>query len=234
MIIVCRCAPLIPPFLRLMKPAMRILLMTLLVLVGRCSATAQQPSSVDEVPAGENPFGTPADAGEAEGEWTPTHPDGDTPQDRMLALAHTDALPRFDRVELYALTMPAPFDDEEPKRKATSQTFPVRPYGLHADVQGHATLKGDACQKVRSAWQSLTFDRTGGSFCHYPVYGFRLYRGDDLLMETTVCWQCQNFYVPRYDSEKRGYTHGWYGFANDDHAKSLLKLFQGYLAHPKK
>jgi len=67
----------------------------------------------------------------------------------------------------------------------------------------------------------------------FRVYGLRLYRDDVLLFETTVCWQCQNFYVPRYDKENQRFTHGWYGFANDDNAKSLLKLFRSLLPHPK-
>jgi hypothetical protein len=153
----------------------------------------------------------------------------------MQSLAHTEALPSFDRVELYAVSFPKrdPFSDETPKRKATSKTFPVRPYGAHADIHAHVTLKGADCVDLRTAWQSLAFDRLGGAFCHYPAYGFRLYRGDQLLFETTVCWECQNFYVPRYDPEKQRYTHGWYGFANDGKAKALLTLFRSHLLHPK-
>ena len=182
-----------------------------------------------------NPFGATDDYAATEAEWTATHPDGDTPHERMLSLAHTDALPRFDRVEVYAVSMPKrdPFGEAKSKRKATDKTFPVRPYGAHADVLAHVSLTGASCGKLRQAWQSLAFDRLGGAFCHYPVYGLRLYRDDVLLFETTVCWECQNFYVPRYDPEKQRYTHGWYGFANDNNAKSLLKLFRSLLPHPK-
>lgn len=181
-----------------------------------------------------NPFG-PNDDARGRVEWTATHPDGETPHERMLSLAHTDSLPRFDRVELYAVSLPKrdPFSDEKPDRKAESKTFPVRPYGIQADIHAHVSLTGDACDELRAAWRSLAFDRSGGAFCHYPAYGFRLYRGDVLLFETTVCWQCQNFYVPRFDVDKRRYTHGWYGFADDDKARALLKLFRSHLPHPK-
>ena len=175
-----------------------------------------------------SPFG-PTDA---DSKWTPTHPDGDTPQERMLSLAHTDALPRFDRVELFAVSMPKPFSDERPKREPSDKTFPVRPYGVHAGILAHKTISGDACNDFREAWRSLAFDRLGGAMCHYPAYGIRLYRGDDLLFETTICWECQNFYVPRYDSGKQRYTYGWYGFASDYNAKMLLKLFRSHLPHP--
>jgi len=206
-------------------PMIRLALI-LAFLVSASTATLAQ----DEEPAAD-PFGSPSV--DTETKWTPTHPDGDTPQDRMLSLAHTDALARFDRIELYAVSMPKPFGDEEPKREPTESTFPVRPYGVYADIHAHKTIRGAACDELRTTWQSLAFDRLGGAFCHHPVYGFRLYRDDDLLFETTVCWECQNFYVPRYDPDKRRYTHGWYGFANDDNAKSLLKLLRSLLPHPK-
>ena len=151
----------------------------------------------------------------------------------MLSLAHTDALPRFNRMELYAVSMPKPFSGEEPKRKPSDQTFPVRPYGVDADIHAHKTITGDACDERRAAWQSLVFDSIGGAFCHYPAYGFRLYRDDVLLFETTVCWECQSFDVPRYDAEKQDYTHDWYGFAKDDKSQSLLKIVQSFLPHPK-
>jgi hypothetical protein len=48
-----------------------------------------------------------------------------------------------------------------------------------------------------------------------------------------VAWDCQNFYVPRYDAEKKRYQFEWYGFAQDEKAESLLQLFQSLLPHPK-
>ena len=186
-----------------------------------------------DVKFGENPFGDASDESGAKTEWTPTHPDGETPQERMLSLAHTDALPRFDRAELFAVSLPDPKGNERPKKQPDDTTFPVRPYGVYADVHGHVTLTGNDCESLRSAWRSLAFDRLGGAFCHFPAYGIRLYRNDQLLFETTVCWQCQNFYVPRYDNNKRRVSYGWYGFANDENAKALLKLLRSHLNHPK-
>lgn len=206
---------------------MRIGRFTPIVMLAACLALAEEPDT------DANPVDAPEDARDAGTDRKPTHPDGEKPHERMLSLAHTDALPRFDRAELYAVSMPTPFDDEKPKRRATNNTFPVRPYSLHADIHAHATLQGDACDELRSAWQSLAFDRLGGALCHEPAYGLRFFRGDDLLFETTVCWKCQNFYLPRYDSDERRFTHGWYGFADDENAKALLALLQSHLPHPK-
>ncbi|TWT79493.1 hypothetical protein CA13_08950 [Planctomycetes bacterium CA13] len=208
-----------------LRHMMRILLILLLLIVSLPCALAQDA----------NPFGATDDKANTKAEWTATHPDGDAPHERMLSLAHTDALPSFDRVELYAVSLPKrdPFSDEKPEPKPGGKTFPVRPYGAQATIHAHVSLTGADCNELRTAWQSLAFDRLGGAFCHYPAYGFRLYRSDLLLFETTVCWQCQNFYVPRFDADKKRYTHGWYGFANDAKAKALLKLFRSHLPHPK-
>ena len=85
-----------------------------------------------DVKFGENPFGDASDKSGAKTEWTPTHPDGETPQERMLSLAHTDALPRFNRAELFAVSLPDPKGNERPKKQPDDKTFPVRPYGVYA------------------------------------------------------------------------------------------------------
>ncbi len=181
---------------------LRVFILTTCIAV--TAAAFAQDSGTDT-----DPFGVPKGT-YSKTEWAPTHPDGDTPHDRMLSLAHTDGLPRFDRVELYAVSMPKPFSDEEPKREPSDKTFPVRPYGVFADIHAQKTIKGDACDELRKAWQSLTFDRLGGAFCHSPVYGFDsivttfFVRNNDLL-------GMPELYVPRYDDEKQRYTHGWYG-----------------------
>lgn len=164
---------------------------------------------------------------------TSSHPYGDTSIARMTALAYTDSLPAFDRLEIYAVSMPKPFSDKRPKEEPDEKTFPVRPYKVHADIHAQTTITDDDCGKVQAAWQALAFDRFGGAMCHFPAYGLRFYRKDLLLYETTVCWKCQNFYLPSFDSAEKEFTYGWYGFANDDKAKHLLKLLQRLLPHPR-
>jgi hypothetical protein len=33
----------------------------------------------------------------------------------------------------------------------------------------------------------------GGPMCHFPIHGVRVYRGEELLHEGTLCWWCGNF-----------------------------------------
>ncbi|WP_442505884.1 hypothetical protein SH528x_004697 [Novipirellula sp. SH528] len=200
----------------------------LVILIGfGCAASFAQ-----EAAPAVDPFG-PAENSTDNADWTETHPDGEIPAARMLTLAHTDALPAFDRAEVYAVSFPDRDSKEGPKTKPGDNTFPVRPYNAYADVHGHITLRGDDCKLLHNSWRSLAFDSLGGAFCHYPAYGIRFYRSDLLLFETTVCWQCQNFYLPIYDAKKRHFSHRWYGFTNDDNSKALLALFRRKLPHPK-
>lgn len=36
-------------------------------------------------------------------------------------------------------------------------------------------------------------EQSGGAFCHYPIHGIRIYKGDEILHEGTFCWVCCNF-----------------------------------------
>ncbi|WP_339886823.1 hypothetical protein [Rhodopirellula europaea] len=199
-----------------------------LVLWTAMTATtmAQAPDSLD------NPFRSVA-ADDTVAESKLDVVDAESPEERMLTLVHTEALPRFDRAEIFTLSMPDPFADDAMKREAGKDAFPVRPYGKNATVLKHKTLTGPSCDDLRELWQELTFDRDGGAFCHRPVYGLRFYRGASLLFETTVCWECQNFYVPKFDRQKRTFSHRWHGFVNDAHAKALLTRLRSELPHPQ-
>lgn len=155
-----------------------------------------------------------------EGEWDPLHPEGDTPAERMLSLAYTDALPRFNRAELYAIVLPKP---SKRIRQAGADTFPVRPYRAYARVLARNTIEGTECEQIGASWRTLRFDRWGGAMCHVPAYGMRLYRDDQLLFETSICWDCSNFYRPSYDPKSGKLTHTWYGFRKDENSSKLLK-----------
>jgi len=70
--------------------------------------------------------------------------------------------------------------------------------------------------------------------CHTPPYGVRFYRDNKMLFETTVCWECHNFYLPEIDPETGEMKLLLYGFKNDSRAKKLLSIFQKQLPIPKR
>jgi len=115
------------------------------------------------------------------------------------------ALASSDRLELYLLQskIPPTLGSEQALDEETS--FPIRAYGAtRTPILGHVTLTGKKFNEIRKGFLSAT--RPGGfqAMCHYPIYGFRFYRADKLVAETSICFHCGNFYVPKgshYDWE---------------------------------
>lgn len=78
-----------------------------------------------------------------------------------------------------------------------AERFPIRPYGADARILKTKVLKGDACRELAQALaDGLAEDiRGAGAKCHLPVYGVRVYRKDELPFQTSLCWECENYYV---------------------------------------
>ncbi|MBX3424941.1 MAG: hypothetical protein KF688_04610 [Pirellulales bacterium] len=172
--------------------------------------------------------------------------DRETPLEKMIVLAHTESLPRCDQIILYALD-PRDFDPRvsrggELERDSIppESSFPIHPYGKDARILNEVVLSGNDATEIVEAWRSLSFDRLAGAFCHFPVYGLRFYREEQLLFETSLCWQCSNFYLPMatevYDQlQQRRVKHQWYGFKKgkeSDRLRELLKRRLPQFAEP--
>jgi hypothetical protein len=105
------------------------------------------------------------------------------------------ALANSDRLELYLL-QPQVTRGSNTEPELDDTTFPIRPYGdTRTPILRHVSLKGKEFEKVRDSFLSATRPGFLQVMCHYPIYGFRFYRGDSLVVETSICFQCNNFYV---------------------------------------
>lgn len=116
---------------------------------------------------------------------------------------------------------------EEAEQKGI--TFPIRPYASEHPVYGTVALSGGDLDEFLDLWglQEPSFNRQ--ALCHYPVYGFRLYRGSRLVGETSICWECSNFYVTVYPG-----ISGWYGFvADSENAEALLEFCDTLLPYKR-
>lgn len=136
----------------------------------------------------------------------------------------TTGLPRCDRVEVYYL------DGETEADSATG--FPVRPYGSFSRILEQKTLRGQEAEEFAELWRSQLFGHEYQSLCHYPAFGFRFYRGSTLKFETSVCFNCDNFYVT---SLGRSY---WHGFASgtqkgDELLNRLQEIFPASIQENK-
>ena len=115
---------------------------------------------------------------------------------RLLAHAFTDSLPDVDRIDLFHIT--GAFEQDKKK----GEVFEIAGNDVSFAVASKKTLRGKNCEKIIEAWRCLRIPQgPGGAFCHTPPYGIRLYRGDKVLLETTICWECHNFYMSTIDQE---------------------------------
>lgn len=111
----------------------------------------------------------------------------------------------------------------------TQETFPIRPYGTTEPVCGSITLTGQKLGAFLDLWSWQSPAQWRQALCHEPAYGFRLYRGNNLVAETSVCWECSNFYV-----EVWPFGSGWYGFDADSKiAKDLLNYCDSLLPYAR-
>ena len=205
---------------------MRIFNSTLVALMFVSNTAAQDDS---------NPFG--AGDNSAQSKSISSHPDGDTPLARMTALVHTESLPKCDKIVVYALTSPKPFDDAPKDPIPPNKAFPIRPYDAQARIIGTATLSGRDVDSICETWRSMSFDKWASAFCHYPVYGLRFYRDDKLLFETSICWECSNFFIPDVSDAEPGdfgpdTDFQWYGFKKNKISDKLLEDLRQHLKHP--
>ena len=160
---------------------------------------------------------------------------------RMSALAYTESFPNVDRIELFTLDL-----DHRHKEKApddpTQERFQIggkqgfgggETFEIFVEVVSKVTIDGKKCKDMTDAWRSLSF-QPNGALCHTPPYGVRFYRENKLLFETTICWECHNFYLPEIDPKTGEMKLQLFGFKNDSHAKKLLAIFQKELPIPKR
>lgn len=115
----------------------------------------------------------------------------------------TSDLPYVDRIEVNLLA-PVPIDGS-----GRSDGFPINAPGGRADIIETTTLHSTEARKLAAIWRHQNFGVEYQMLCHDGVYGLRFFHGNALLLETTLCFHCQNFYLP---ASLPGDTSGWWGF----------------------
>jgi hypothetical protein len=107
------------------------------------------------------------------------------------------------RVEVFLLDFELLEDEEIAKIKEEGR-FPIRPYDATTRILKRLTLKGDAIAAAKENFQNLLKKEGQGSgaACHFPIHGIRFFKDDELLFETSICWQCANYYISYPDDLK--------------------------------
>ena len=105
--------------------------------------------------------------------------------------------------------------------------FPIKPYGTaKARILKKMVLTGSDFKRVSSAFLDATRPGHTQAMCHLPVYGLRFFQGDNLLVETSICFHCNNFYVPL---PAGGYS--WEALSDFSH--SLRPVLESFIPIPK-
>lgn len=140
---------------------------------------------------------------------------------RHRVRAVTVALPKCDRVEVVHL---GGFQRSDGPDLASDRQFPVRPYNRFALVRGSQTLSGSDAEMIAALWRAQTFGPEFQALCHHPAFGIRFFSGNELTLETSVCFACANFSVDYL------WESGFHGFdTSRPKARELLtRLHQLY------
>ena len=88
-------------------------------------------------------------------------------------------------------------------------------------------LKSEDAQNVARLWRSLPPSEE--MRCHVPRFGFRFYRDKNLVLQASVCWQCDNIFIDGAGRES------FYAFdAQSAPARELLRFVEKLTAATEK
>lgn len=80
-------------------------------------------------------------------------------------------------------------------------------------------IKKETAQKIAYLWRQLP---PGEQMrCHYPPFGLRFYMGNKLLVQGSVCWECNNIFV-----QENGENLIYEFYAQHPHSQQLFALLQ--------
>ncbi len=130
----------------------------------------------------------------------------------------SEALKYADAAEVLLLSFTP--DREIPEGKE-SEYLLISPYGSYSKIIERKKLTGESLTECRSKTVKLLQEPyLAGPLCHFPIHGIRLFRGEKLIFETSLCWHCSNYFIRYPDDFDEA---SWVGFASDDLEKFLKK-----------
>jgi hypothetical protein len=129
-----------------------------------------------------------------------------------------------DRIDVFLLDFSMGADGKY-KPKEEDESFSIRPYKATTKILKSLKVPAKSIPVWCAAMAKALATDDGGSLCHYPIHGLRIYAGDELLLETSICWECNNCYFT-YDGESQ-----WLGIEKD--SGDLKKLLNDFMPIPE-
>lgn len=93
------------------------------------------------------------------------------------------------------------------------------PMSLVKDNAPFVQVKGETAQQIAHLWRHLPPDEEAR--CHIPPFGLRFYMDNKLLVQGSVCWQCNNIFV-----EENGERLLYEFDAQHPHSQQLFAIVQ--------
>jgi len=80
-------------------------------------------------------------------------------------------------------------------------------------------VKKETAQKIAYLWRQLP---PGEQMrCHYPPFGLRFYMGNKLVVQGSICWECNNIFA-----QENGENLIYEFYAQHPHSRQLFALLQ--------
>lgn len=102
---------------------------------------------------------------------------------------------KADKIEVFLLDFTIP--EVESDAVTGIETFPIVPYSKDTRIIKKAVLgQGDLQAFKEAVVSALTGEENeGGVMCHYPIHGIKIFRSNEPVFQTSLCWACGNYYV---------------------------------------
>jgi len=108
--------------------------------------------------------------------------------------------------------------------------FPIVPYKQSSKILQRKKLTAEEAKRLMPSLQE-TIRAEGapaGALCHYPIHGIRIRDGGNILFQTSICYECGNFYMA-YPLVEGANWEGLSGKEFEKVMKELLPIPQGEL-----
>ena len=110
------------------------------------------------------------------------------------------ALAEAEKIEMYLLDFEMKEEPESDflfwENRLPKEFFPITPYKSKSRILLRKLLSPEETQKLIPTLQAtLKLAEPNGVLCHYPIHGIRVWKGEEILLQSSICWHCGNFTV---------------------------------------
>jgi hypothetical protein len=130
------------------------------------------------------------------------------------------------RCEVYLLDclLPIGKDARISSDPSDENHFPIRPYEKETKILKRRELGAEEFKALLPSLVQIVAveGNTYGAMCHQPIHGLRIYDQGVLIFETSICYECRNFFV-LYPNGGAGWV-GLNGNEFEDQMKKLMPI----------